>query len=73
VYVNDNTPAFRRWLDGIVDYTYELGDPDARLLFLNSWNEWGEGAQLEPDFDRGESRLKAVASAVERALALRSS
>ncbi len=70
VYVNDNAPAFRRWLDGIVDHTFRFGDPEARLLFINSWNEWGEGAQLEPDIDRGDARIEAVASAVERAYAL---
>ena len=70
IYVNDNAAAFRRWLDGIVDHTFRFGDPEARLLFINSWNEWGEGAQLEPDIDRGDARIKAVASAVERAYAL---
>jgi len=70
VYVNDNTKAFRRWLDGLVDYTYRFGDAEARLLFINSWNEWGEGAQLEPDLDRGDARLQTVAAAVQRASAL---
>jgi hypothetical protein len=67
VYVNDNVKDFRRWLDGLVDHTYRFGDPATRLLFINSWNEWGEGAQLEPDIDRGDARLQAVVSAVRRA------
>jgi O-antigen biosynthesis protein len=67
VYVKDNVQDFRRWLDGLVDYTYRFGDAATRLLFINSWNEWGEGAQLEPDIDRGDARLQAVASAVQRA------
>ena len=67
VYVGENTTAFCRWLDGIVDYTFRFGDPEARLIFINSWNEWGEGTQLEPDLDRGDARIRAVASAVQRA------
>jgi hypothetical protein len=70
VYVNDNADEFRRWLDALVDYTYRFGDSGARVLFINSWNEWGEGAHLEPDLDRGDARLQAVASAVRRATAL---
>ncbi len=67
VYVGDNVTAFCRWLDGVVDYTFRFGDPEARLIFINSWNEWGEGTQLEPDLDRDDARIRAVASAVRRA------
>jgi lipopolysaccharide biosynthesis protein len=73
VYVNENVEGFRRWLESLVDYTYRYGDPEARLLFINSWNEWGEGAHLEPDLDRGDGRLKAVASAVQRVSTARGS
>ena len=70
VYVNDNDKAFQRWLDALVDYTYRFRDPEINLLYINSWNEWGEGAQLEPDLDRGDARLRALASAAQRASAL---
>ena len=70
VYVNENTEAFRRWLDALVDHAYRFGDAETRLLFINSWNEWAEGTQLEPDFDRGDARLRTVAAAMQRASAL---
>ena len=38
-------------------------DMDHRIIFLNSWNEWGEGAYMEPDLKYGKRFIKALARA----------
>ena len=57
-----STPAnFRRWLRGVIEH--EANQPGERVIFINAWNDWGEGAHLEPDQDFGRGWLEAVASA----------
>lgn len=34
--------------------------PEKRIVFLNSWNEWGEGAYVEPDQQFGTGFLDAL-------------
>ena len=38
-------------------------DMDHRIIFLNSWNEWGEGAYMEPDLKYGRKFIEALAKA----------
>jgi lipopolysaccharide biosynthesis protein len=63
--VHGSTPAkFRRWLRQVVQSEAKRKDVKGRMVFINAWNEWAEGAYLEPDREYGRGWLEAVASAV---------
>jgi lipopolysaccharide biosynthesis protein len=65
VFVN-NTPAlYRRWLDNAIDDTLKHArTPSERIVFVNAWNEWAEGAHLEPDERNGYAYLQATRNAL---------
>ena len=40
---------YAQWLDYAVKTTRQNMIGDERIVFINAWNEWAEGAMLEPD------------------------
>lgn len=55
-----NPDDFRQWLANAGADTIARFEPDMRLVFINAWNEWAEGAYLEPDQAHGYQWLHAV-------------
>jgi glycosyltransferase involved in cell wall biosynthesis len=59
------TPAkYQTWLERLVDYTEREKFFGERILCVNAWNEWAEGAFLEPDIHFGAAFLNATARAI---------
>jgi lipopolysaccharide biosynthesis protein len=66
VLVNNNPADYENWLRrAISDTTLSSQTSDERLIFVNAWNEWAEGAHLEPDLKDGYAYLEATRRAVE--------
>lgn len=63
----ETTPAnFEHWCDIVIKYTISKFDTSSRLLFINAWNEWGEGAHLEPDKKYGYAYLQALRNSLNK-------
>ncbi len=63
---NNSTPgAFQAWLEEAIEQTQQDRFGDEKLVFLNAWNEWAEGAYLEPDKRFGHTYLEAVRNAMD--------
>jgi hypothetical protein len=61
-----STPAlYRRWLIDMMNHTANNLQPDEQFVFINAWNEWAEGAHLEPDRKFGYAYLNATAEALQ--------
>lgn len=57
-FVNASPEIYKKWLKNICDYTVRLFKEEEQLVFINAWNEWAEGAILEPTKKMGYSYLQ---------------
>lgn len=65
VFLNNTPELYQRWLENATaDVLKHTSNPDERLIFVNAWNEWAEGAHLEPDIRYGYAWLQATRNAV---------
>ncbi len=58
---------YQDWLQALVERAIERPIYGTPLVAINAWNEWAEGAYLEPDIHYGSSYLNATARAVKGA------
>lgn len=64
IFMNATPGAYRAWLEGAVRDVQAAWPPGERLVFVNAWNEWGEGTVLEPDVRWGRAYLEATRAAL---------
>jgi O-antigen biosynthesis protein len=63
-WINASPERYGRWLRDTVALMGREQPPERRLVFVNAWNEWAEGAHLEPDVRRGYRHLEETAAAI---------
>ncbi len=63
ILTNSTPPKYQRWLENTIQ-KFTPGTPDENLVFINAWNEWGEGAHLEPCQKWGRAYLEATRQAL---------
>ncbi|MEI7444261.1 MAG: glycoside hydrolase family 99-like domain-containing protein [Burkholderiales bacterium] len=71
VFVGSSPGAYQGWLETVVERTREMHHGDERVVFINAWNEWAEGAHLEPDTTFGHAYLEATRNALDAHLLTR--
>jgi len=65
VFLNTSPQVYQKWLSNAIRETCErIENVDERLIFVNAWNEWAEGAHLEPDQRFGYAWLDATRKAL---------
>ena len=65
VFLNSTPQKYQEWLtNAVVETCTRIENLDERLIFVNAWNEWAEGAHLEPDQHYGYAYLDATRKAL---------
>jgi Glycosyltransferase WbsX len=65
--VNSTPEKYAFWLSRLLRQTLESHAGEERLVFINAWNEWGEGCHLEPDQEHGLGYLETTRKALAMA------
>ena len=63
--LHNSTPKlYQQWLETLISYAKQNPFHGGEIICVNAWNEWAEGAFLEPDIHFGAAYLNATARAV---------
>ncbi len=63
-YTGNTAEKFRQWFEFTCKFAQENPVENESLIFINAWNEWGEGAHLEPDRRYGYKWLDIIAQSI---------
>ena len=61
---NSTPEKFQKSIEHVLKLI-ENKQPQHKILFLKSWNEWGEGNYVEPDRQYGRGYLEALKRAID--------
>lgn len=56
---------YRKWLRDIIFWTKKNHTSEDNIVYINAWNEWGEGAILEPTTHFGYRNLEILKQTLE--------
>jgi len=65
IYYGSTPKGFEKAVENAIACV-ENRDPEHRLIFINAWNEWGEGAYLEPDLRYGHGYIDALRRVLDK-------
>ncbi|WP_019505372.1 DUF6212 domain-containing protein [Pleurocapsa sp. PCC 7319] len=63
IWLNSSPDKYKLWLQGAIKKVNRR-QKDEQIVFINAWNEWAEGAHLEPDHFYGHAYLNATREAL---------
>ena len=63
VYKNSTPVKFKAHVNHALSFLNKK-QPEHRVLFLKSWNEWAEGNYIEPDLKYGHQYINALSEAL---------
>jgi len=64
IFINSSPELYKLVLKATIGLTKAEHSGDERMVFINAWNEWAEGAHLEPDKKYGLRFLEATREAL---------
>ena len=65
IYHNSSPDLFENHINDIFKIV-KSKDLDEQLVFIKSWNEWGEGNYLEPDLKHGKKYLEVLKKSINK-------
>lgn len=64
LFDNNSPYFFKLFIEKQLDSTIQkFNNPSEQILFINAWNEWGEGCHIEPDKKNGMEYLNICKNA----------